>query len=124
MNKLFWCGNIGSEPEFITTPSGKSLLKFSVAHSEKYKLKTGETKEDTVWMRFEVWGARADGLVNMLTKGTKVAITGSLKEDKWDDKDGNKRSAISARVDQLEVMAGYKPREESASKQPEFTADD
>lgn len=51
-----------------------------------------------------LFGARADGLSKILTKGTKVAIDGKLRWSQW-ERDGQKRSKVEIIVDSLDFMS-------------------
>ena len=51
-----------------------------------------------------MFGARADGLSKILTKGSKVAIDGKLRWSQW-ERDGQKRSKVEIIVDSLDFMS-------------------
>ena len=51
-----------------------------------------------------MFGARADGLSKILTKGVKVAIDGKLRWSQW-ERDGQKRSKVEIIVDSLDFMS-------------------
>jgi single-strand DNA-binding protein len=71
---------------------GKAIATFSVATNESWKNKDGEVQERTEWTRCTVFGATAEKYVQpYIKKGSLVYIEGSLKTDKWQDKDGNER---------------------------------
>ena len=74
-------GYVG-QSELRTTTEGKSVLNFSVAHSEKVK---GE--DVTTWVRVSVFGNRADSLSNWIVKGTHVTAIGTLRVSQY-TKDG------------------------------------
>lgn len=45
----------------------------------------------TTWFNVEVWGGQADYALKYAQKGAKVLVTGEMKCDSYEDKDGNKR---------------------------------
>lgn len=93
LNRVELIGNLGTDPEFRTFPSGGRVAGFRLATSEKWKSKeTGETKERTEWHTVQVF---ADGLVGIIEryvkKGSKIYISGRLETRKWQDQAGNDR---------------------------------
>lgn len=91
MNKAILLGNVGREPETRSTPSGMTILGFSVATSEKWKDKnTQQAQEKTEWHNIKVFGKQADNLSKMLKKGAQVFIEGRIQTNSW-EKDGVKR---------------------------------
>ena len=91
LNKAMIIGNLGKDPEIRVTPSGQSVATFSVATSEKFKNKSGETEERTEWHRVTLWGRLAEISRDYLHKGKTVYIEGRLQTRKWQDKDGSDR---------------------------------
>ena len=99
VNKVILLGNVGRDPEIRYTGGGEPIANFSIATSEKWKDKeTGEQKEHTDWHRIEVFGKTADVVKNYVTKGKQLYVEGTLRIDKWEDKDGNKRETPKIRV--------------------------
>lgn len=86
MNKCVLTGNIGKDPEFKFTPSGKAVLTFSLATKEKFN-----DKDITDWHNIVVWGKRAETANANLVKGDTVFVIGRITNRSWDDKDGNKK---------------------------------
>ncbi len=73
------CGNLGKDAEFSVTPNGKEVLNFSIAAK-------GKSKEDTIWVRGAMWGARGKAIQQYLTKGTKVTAVGKLTTREYEGK--------------------------------------
>lgn len=89
MNSVILIGNLGQDPEMKYFDSGSKVTKFSLAlrgYSKK------EDKETTDWVSCEAWGKTAELIGEHCKKGNKLAIEGSLKTQKWEDNDGNKKS--------------------------------
>jgi single-strand DNA-binding protein len=104
MNKVILVGNIGKDAECKRVGDG-SVLTFSVATSEKWSDKSGQKQERTDWHRCELWGKRADALAQYITKGSRVAVTGSVHYREY-EKDGTKRYSTEIRVDDIELLGG------------------
>ena len=91
INKVILIGNLGSDPELKSTPSGASVTNFTLATNESWVDGKGERQEKTEWHRIVVWGKLAEICNNFLKKGSKVYIEGRLQTRSWDGPDGNKR---------------------------------
>ena len=82
-NQATIIGNLGNDPKVSRTQSGKPIVTFSVATSEKWK---EETK--TTWHNIVIF---SEGLCrvaeNYLKKGSKVLVQGKIENDKY-EKDG------------------------------------
>lgn len=93
MNNVSIIGRLTKDIELKYTGSGKAVCDFSVAIS-KYYTKDGEKKEETCFMPVQCWDRMAENLAKYVFKGDKIAIIGSLKQDRWEDDNGIKRSKI------------------------------
>ena len=85
LNRVQLIGYLGKDPESRFTPTGKKVVKFSLAVTQHWK-SGGESKEATEWVNVEVWERLADLAHQYLKKGSLVYIEGRLKTDKYDDK--------------------------------------
>lgn len=92
INKVILVGNLGNEPEVRYTGSGTPIANFSLATSETWKDKqTGELKEQTEWHKVVFFNRIAEVIKEYLHKGSKVYVEGSLRTNKWQDKNGQDR---------------------------------
>ncbi|MCH7783928.1 MAG: single-stranded DNA-binding protein [Bacteroidetes bacterium] len=103
-NKVQLIGNLGNDPEIITTESGKKLAKFSIATNESYKDSKGERVTDTQWHNVIAWGKIAEIIESYVTKGKEVAIEGKLINRSWEDKEGNKRYTTEVVCNELLML--------------------
>ena len=102
VNKFIGIGNLGKDPEMRFMPDGKAVTNFSIAISEKYKDKTGESKEVTEWVNVAYFGKLAEIAGEYLKKGSKVYVEGSLRTQKWTDTTkiiGEKMEMLSSKGD-------------------------
>ena len=111
MNSITIAGTLGRDCEIKTLNNGDSLAAFSVADS------AGRDK-GTIWWNCELWGKRADSLSRYLTKGQAVAVSGSIIENEWNDKDGNKRKTMKIRVNDVALLGGRKESAEPEEYRP------
>ena len=79
INRITLIGNLGRDPERMTTSNGKSYAKFSVATNENYQDRNGSWQKSTEWHSVKVWGSSVDRVMQQLRKGSLVYIEGSLR---------------------------------------------
>ena len=91
LNKVTLIGNLGQDPELRYTPAGKAVANFSIATSDRWKDKDGQSQERTEWHRIVLWGRQAEIAKDYLRKGRQIYLEGRLQTRNYDDKDGNKR---------------------------------
>ena len=94
INKVVLIGNVGKDPEIRKISDTRQVAIFSIATSETRRNKnTDEKITETTWHNIVAF---SDGLVGIIEKfvrkGAKLYIEGSLRNRKWQDKDGNPRS--------------------------------
>lgn len=123
INKVIIIGNLGNDPEAHQTHTGLSVTTISVATSESWKDKqSGEKQERTEWHRIVFFDRLADIAAEYLKKGSKVYIEGSLRTNKWQDKDGSDRYRTEIVASALQMLdskgatkeSGYESKAKSA----------
>ena len=88
LNRVQLIGRLGKDPETRFTPNGKKVAHFSIAVSNRWKTREGESKEYTEWVNIEAWDRLGEVCQQYLHKGSLVYIEGRLKTDKYEDKEG------------------------------------
>lgn len=107
INKVIIVGNLGNDPETKYTPSGSAITTISVATSEAWTDKqSGEKKERTEWRRVKFFGRLAEIAGEYLKKGRQVYVEGSLRTDKYTDKQGIERYATDIIANELQMLGG------------------
>jgi single-strand DNA-binding protein len=104
VNKVILVGNLGKDPELRYTASGTAVANFSLATTEKYKDRDGNSQEKTEWHNIVVWRQLAEICGKYLTKGKQIYIEGKLQTRSYDDRDGNKRYITEIVVDQMQML--------------------
>lgn len=79
--KFIVVGNLGRDPEMRYMPDGTAVTNFSVATTRKWTGADGQPKEETAWVRVEVWRKQAESANQYLSKGSKVLVEGRIKPD-------------------------------------------
>jgi single-strand DNA-binding protein len=88
INKAIIVGNLGRDPEVRYTASGSAVANVTVATSESWKDKqSGERQERTEWHRVVFFGRLAEIAEEYLKKGSQVYVEGSIRTQKWQDKE-------------------------------------
>lgn len=101
-NTVTLVGNITSDPELRFTPSGMAVASFTVAVNRRYRTPDGnwEDKLDG-FFNCSCWRDLAEHVAESLTKGMRVIVTGRLNQRSWEDKEGNRRTAVEIQVDEI-----------------------
>ena len=110
LNKILLVGNVGNVE--IRTVGDNKVANFSLATSERFKNKDGETTEKTTWHSVQVWGKTADYIEKYVTKGTMLFVEGKLESRKYTDRDGNDRTVYEVRAENITNLSprqGEKP---------------
>jgi len=106
INSVNIAGNLTREPELKQTQGGMNILNFGIAVNERVKNnQTGEWSDRPNFFSCACFGKRADGLAKILHKGQKVAISGRLRYNQWENSRGEKRSNVEIIVDDVELMS-------------------
>ena len=92
INTAVIMGRLTADPELKTTASGLSVLSFSVAVERNYQ-KEGEEKA-VDFINVVAWRKTAEFVSKYFHKGSMIAVEGSIQTRKYEDKDGNKRTAF------------------------------
>ena len=103
LNRVQLIGNLGKEPDARYTPTGKQVVKFSLAVSNRWK-KDGDVQEHTEWVNIEAWGRLAEICNEYLRKGSLVYIEGRLKTDKYQDDTNTTRYFTKVVVQNLQML--------------------
>ena len=84
-----------------------SVGNVSLAINEKYTTKSGEKREDVLFLECVLWGKTAELAGQYLAKGKQVLFSGRLKQENWEDKaTGAKRSKVVLNVDDMQFLGG------------------
>ena len=117
LNTVTVVGRLTRDVELKHANSGTAIADLPIASN--YRTKNGDSWEDAVsYFDATLMGKRAEGLVQYLTKGTRVGISGELRQDRW-EKDGQKRSKVKIMVRDIQLLDS---KGEKTSGQPSQAA--
>ena len=96
-------GNLVDDPELRFTPSGQPVAKFRVASTPRFRdNSTGEWKDgDSLFLTCNVWRQAAENVAESLTRGTRVIVSGRLRQRSYETKEGEKRTVYEIEVDDV-----------------------
>ena len=112
-------GNVGRDPEvrYLDGSSGNAkVATFTLATTERYRDRNGETRENTEWHNIVAWRNTADVVEKFVKKGTQLYIEGRIRTRSWDDQTGNKRYTTEIIADTLQLLG--KKSDNPAAGQP------
>lgn len=117
INLAFVSGHLGRDPEFTTSPSGRTCAQFSIASSRRWQTRDGEKKEQTTWHNVVCWqeGLNEKVIRPYLKKGSRVTVVGRIDNRSWDKPEGGK-GYISEIV--IDAMGGQLELLDKAEKRP------
>lgn len=98
MNTVHLLGRLTGDPELRQTPSGNSVVSFSVAVNRLGK------DNGTDFISCVAWRESGENLARYFTKGKPIAIVGRLRIKSYKDKQGNSRSSTEVVVDRWEFV--------------------
>ena len=110
MNSITITGNLTRDAELRSMNDGTAVLSFAVGDNQQ-----GRDKKAIFW-RSSLFGKRAEALAPYLKKGQQVTIVGSVTEREYTDKDGQKRTSIDVRVNDLALQGGRPEAQQEAPR--------
>ena len=120
INKVILIGNVGKDPE-IKKFGETTAAKFSLATTERYKNKDGETVDTTEWHRVVVFGNLASVVERYVRKGKTLYIEGKIRTSSWEDGNGEKKYSTEIIADKLQMLGkkdDEQPREKTQTRPP------
>jgi single-strand DNA-binding protein len=118
VNKVILVGTLGRDPEVRYSQSGSALTTVSVATNESWKDKNGEKQERTEWHRVKFFGRLAEIAGEYLKKGGQVYIEGSLRTEKYTDKQGVEKYSTDIIASEMQMLGGMPGGAERAPRAP------
>ena len=91
LNKVILIGNVGRDPEIRNLANNSVVARFSLATSERFKLKSGEMQDQTEWHNIVCWRALAELAEKYIKKGSRLYIEGKIRTSSWIDKNTNEK---------------------------------
>ncbi len=121
LNKAILVGRLTADPELRQTPNGISVVSFSVAINRPYS-RGGERQTD--FINIVAWRQTAEFISKYFRKGNMIAIDGTIQTRNYEDKNGNKRTAVEVLAENVSFVESKNASAASESAAPAsgFTA--
>lgn len=100
-NLVVLTGRLTADPELKTTSNGISVTAFSIAVDRRYR--SGE-KRQTDFINVVAWRQSAEFITKYFKKGNLIGIEGSIQTRKYQDKNGNNRTAFEVVVNNVQFV--------------------
>jgi single-strand DNA-binding protein len=104
LNKVQLIGNLTREPELRYTTSGTPVVTFGMATNKSWKDQDGNVKEVAEFHNVVAWNKMAEICQQLLAKGMKIYVEGSLTTRSWDAEDGTTRYKTEVRVNDMILL--------------------
>lgn len=96
-------GNLTADPELRFIPSGAAVANFTVASTPRiFDRQNNEWKDgEALFLRCSIWREAAENVAESLTRGSRVIVSGRLKQRSFENREGEKRTVIELEVDEI-----------------------
>jgi single-strand DNA-binding protein len=102
-------GNLTADPDLRFTPSGAAVANFTVASTPRvFDRQANEWKDgDALFLRCNIWREAAENVAESLTRGSRVIVTGRLRQRSFETREGEKRTVYEVEVDEVGPSLRY-----------------
>lgn len=108
LNKVMLIGNVGRDPEVRHLENGSVSAAFTLATSERYRDRNGESREQTEWHSIVCWKQLAEFAERYIRKGSQLYIEGRIRYRTYTDPHGNVRHTTEITADTVQLL-GKRP---------------
>jgi single-strand DNA-binding protein len=102
-------GNLTADPELRFTPAGAAVANFTVASTPRtFDRQTNEWKDgEALFLRCSIWREAAENVAESLQRGSRVIVSGRLKQRSFETREGEKRTVVELEVDEIGPSLRY-----------------
>ncbi len=104
LNRASIIGRVVNDIESRTTPTGQTVVSFSVATNFKWTDAAGQKQDKAEFHNIVAWRKLAETIAQYLKKGSRVYIEGRLQTRSWDDQNGNKKYRTEIIADSMIML--------------------
>lgn len=125
LNRAILMGRLVADPELRQTPNGISVVSFRIAVNRNYTSKDGTQQAD--FIDVIAWRQSAEFVCKYFSKGKMIIVEGSIQTRNYEDKNGNKRTAVEVVAEHVQFgetkssASSGKTSAPTPSKQPSYT---
>ena len=100
MNQVVLIGRLCADPELRYTNNGTAVANFTLAVDRRF---SKEKQAD--FINIVVWKAQAENCAKYIAKGSQVAVEGRIQTRKYQDRDGNNRTAFEVVANSVQFLS-------------------
>lgn len=102
LNKVVLAGRVTADIELKQTPSGVSVVSFTIAVNRRYVSKSADAQAQPQadFINVTAWRTTAEFISKYFHKGSAICVTGSIQTRKWQDQQGNNRYSTEVVADE------------------------
>jgi single-strand DNA-binding protein len=104
LNKVLLIGNLTRDPEIRYTAGGAAVASFGLATNRSWKNAEGNVQESTEFHNVVAWGKMAEICQQILAKGMKIYVEGSINTRSWEDESGTTKYRTEIRVNDMILL--------------------
>ena len=105
VNRVIEIGRLTRDEELKYTPGGMAVGSFAIAVNRRVK-KGQEWTDEVNYFDVVVYGKQAESLKRFLIKGKQICVDGYLHQDRWQDQNGQNRSAVKIIANDIQLLGG------------------
>jgi single-strand DNA-binding protein len=96
-------GSLTADPELRFTPAGIAVANFTVASNARRfdKATNSYVDAEPIFLRCTAWRTTAENITESLTRGARVIVTGNLKSNSYETREGEKRTSLELNVTEV-----------------------
>lgn len=125
LNKVILVGKLTADPELRTTPSGVSVVRFTVAVNRRYVKDDQQRQAD--FISTVAWRQTAEFVSKYFHKGSSICVIGSIQTSSSTDQNGQKRYWTDVVADEVNFVdsksdssgSGYRPNNGAPAYTPD-----
>ncbi len=119
MNKSFLIGRLTKDVELRYTPSNKACVEVDIVINNG---KDSEGKDRPAdYIRVVVWEKQAENLAKYQKKGSQIAVEGSIKNQSWEDENGNKKYKTYVLAQRVQFLDSQQKSEKPLPEEPDYS---
>lgn len=120
-NLVVLTGRLTATPELKTTPNGVSVTSFSIAVNRNYR--AGE-EQIADFINIVAWRGTAEFITKYFQKGSLIGIEGSIQTRRYQDSNGNNRTAFEVIANNVQFVESKRNNQDSNNTEPNESAND
>ena len=128
LNKVMLIGNVGRDPNvrYLDGNSGggpgSKVATFTLATTERFRDRSGETRENTEWHNIVAWRNSADLAEKFIHKGTMIYVEGRLRTRSYTDQAGVQKYTTEVVADNIQLLSRRQDEEGAPAPAPQYGA--